>query len=90
MALSRCPGQDTRFWRPSDVTEEKCPRCGHVLEFWKDDIALCCRHCGERVFHPRYDPGCARWCAYAEQCLRDRARGGNTPPLSADGREFRT
>lgn len=85
----RCPGQDTRFWKPSDVFEHPCPHCGHVLEFWRDDIALRCRQCGNRVFNPRFDPGCAAWCAYAEQCVGEIARGlpsrrerGEPPPPS--------
>lgn len=73
--LMRCPGQDTRFWKPSDVFEKPCPHCGHVLEFWRDDISVRCRQCGNRVFNPRFDPGCAAWCAYAEQCVAEIARG---------------
>lgn len=89
----RCPGQDTRFWKPGDVFEKPCPHCGHVLEFWRDDISVRCRQCGNRVFNPRFDPGCAAWCAYAEQCVAEIARGlpshrereGTPPPPEEPG-----
>ncbi|MEW6547448.1 MAG: hypothetical protein AB1446_11145 [Bacillota bacterium] len=71
----RCPGQDRRFWMPADIFEHPCPHCGNTLEFWKDDISVCCPRCGSRVFNPRFDPGCAAWCAYAQQCLGEIARG---------------
>jgi len=69
MPISRCPGQDQRFWTPDDVFELPCPHCGDAIEFWKDDPRLKCRSCGEVVENPRFDLGCAAWCRYAEACL---------------------
>ncbi len=74
MAYSTCPGQDRRFWKPGDIYEEPCPECGAVIEFWKDDVKLQCGECSLEVMNPRFDPGCARWCPYAEECLGDMAR----------------
>ena len=69
MTPPRCPGQDTRYWRPEDIFEVPCPTCGHRIEFFKDDPALNCRSCGQRVTNPKIDPGCASWCELAADCL---------------------
>ncbi|MEW6360262.1 MAG: HD domain-containing protein [Planctomycetota bacterium] len=78
MAKIRCPGQDMRFWKPKDVFDSSCPKCGAAMEFWKDDPFVNCKKCGEKVRNPRIDLGCARWCKYAEQCL------GYKPQVDAD------
>ena len=31
----RCPGQDTRFWKPGDIFEAPCPKCGGRSNFSK-------------------------------------------------------
>lgn len=69
MVLNRCPGQDRRFWKPSDIYESPCPHCGESIEFFRDDITVRCTACRKPVANPRLDPGCAAWCSYAEQCL---------------------
>lgn len=67
--MVRCPGQDQRFWKPDDIFEVKCPGCGRVVEFFKDEARLKCRNCGQMVTNPKIDLGCAEWCQYAEQCV---------------------
>jgi len=67
--MFRCPGQDQRFWKPEDIFDVRCPRCGQALEFFKDEPKLKCRECGQVVVNPKIDLGCAEWCQYAEQCL---------------------
>ena len=69
MAISQCPGQDKRFWKPGDVFENPCPACGEVIEFWKDDRVRRCRGCGATAANPRFDLGCAKWCSQASECL---------------------
>ncbi len=69
MAASQCPGQDKRFWKPTDVFEMPCSHCGETLEFWKDDLRRRCRSCGQLVANPRFDLGCAQWCQFAAKCL---------------------
>ena len=64
----RCPGQDTRFWRPEDIFEVSCPQCGKKVEFFKDEVRRRCR-CGHEIVNPRVGFGCASWCPYAEQCV---------------------
>jgi len=66
--MFRCPGQDSRFWKPDDVFGIKCPQCDRMLEFFKDEPKLNCHNCGQPVKNPRIDPGCAEWCKYAENC----------------------
>lgn len=75
MIGTKCPGQDMRYWTAEDVHEEKCPQCGETIEFFKTDIRLRCRNCKTRVANPKFNMGCAQWCAYAEQCLGPAARG---------------
>lgn len=74
MGYSTCPGQDRRFWKPSDIGYETCPACGRQVEFWKDEIKRVCPGCGRLMINPRFDLGCAKWCPYAERCLGSIAR----------------
>lgn len=70
----RCPGQDTRYWKPGAIFETECPNCGHRIEFFKDESTRKCKSCGHRVVNPKMDFGCAAYCKFAEQCL------GELPP----------
>lgn len=67
----KCPGQDMQFWKPGDIYEVDCPGCGRTVEFFKDDTARRCGHCGHRFANPKLDFGCAAYCPYAEQCIGD-------------------
>jgi len=67
----KCPGQDTQYWKPDDIFEAACPQCGRVVEFFKDDTSRKCKGCGGRVVNPKLDFGCAAYCAFADQCLRE-------------------
>ncbi len=81
----QCPGQDSRYWSGEDVFEAKCPDCGHLVEFFKDDSQQRCRGCGHKMLNPRMDFGCASYCPHAEQCL------GSMPPelIAAQGDLFK-
>lgn len=70
----KCPGQDSRYWKPDAIFEVKCPECGKEVEFFKDDTTRRCKACGHRFLNPDMDFGCASYCKYAEQCI------GNLPP----------
>ena len=70
----KCPGQDSRYWKPGAIFEAKCPECGNEVEFFKDDTTRRCKNCGHRFLNPDLDFGCASYCKYAEQCI------GNLPP----------
>ena len=70
----KCPGQDSRYWKPGAIFNEKCPKCGNSVEFFKDDTARKCGQCGHRFINPKMDFGCASYCEFAEQCM------GTLPP----------
>jgi hypothetical protein len=65
----KCPGQDTRYWKPGAIFEATCPKCGHEVEFFKDDTTRRCKKCGHRFANPEMDFGCASYCQYAQQCI---------------------
>jgi DNA-directed RNA polymerase subunit RPC12/RpoP len=67
----RCPGQDSRYWKPEAVYDVPCSQCGAPLEFFKDEPTRRCKKCGHKMVNPRMDFGCAAYCKYAEQCLGD-------------------
>ena len=67
----KCPGQDSRYWKPGAIFDEKCPKCGQTVEFFKDDTARKCGRCGHRFANPKMDFGCASYCQYAEECIGD-------------------
>ncbi len=77
----KCPGQDSRYWKPGAIFDTKCPKCGQQVEFFKDDTTRKCNHCSHRFVNPRMDFGCAAYCQYAEQCI------GDLPPEVASQRE---
>jgi len=64
----RCPGQDPMFWKPDDVFEIECPKCGYHVEFFKFDVKRKCR-CGHEIINPKIDFGCAEWCPYGDSCI---------------------
>lgn len=70
----RCPGQDSRYWKPGAVFEVDCPQCGSPIEFFKDETRRKCRNCGHSLVNPHMDFGCAAHCKFAAQCL------GELPP----------
>jgi hypothetical protein len=67
----KCPGQDSRYWKPGSIFEANCPQCGQEMEFFKDETTRRCKNCGYRYLNPKMDFGCASYCQYAEQCLGD-------------------
>ena len=77
----RCPGQDTRFWKPDSIFEVKCPGCSQGVEFFKDESTRKCRHCGHQVINPKMDFGCAAYCKFARQCLGEMGLPGQKDDL---------
>jgi hypothetical protein len=74
MTEIKCPGQDQRYWKPEDIFCVPCQWCGGEIEFWKDEPTRVCPHCKREMRNPRMDPGCAKWCKHANECLG--AKGG--------------
>lgn len=79
IVMSKCPGQDTRYWKPEDIQDANCPGCGEPMEFWKTDIRVKCNNCQRVVSNPNFNLECAAWCSFATQCLGDVARGLGKP-----------
>jgi len=71
MEQMKCPGQDTRYWKPGDIFAAECPKCGAEIEFFKDDTRRRCAWCGHMFYNPKIELGCAEWCQYAEKCVPD-------------------
>uniref|UniRef100_A0A832A580 HD domain-containing protein n=1 Tax=Desulfacinum infernum TaxID=35837 RepID=A0A832A580_9BACT len=67
----RCPGQDSRLWKPGAIFEAQCPQCGRKVEFFKDETSRKCPQCGQKFVNPQMDFGCAAYCKFADQCLGD-------------------
>ncbi|MBW2015074.1 MAG: phosphohydrolase, partial [Deltaproteobacteria bacterium] len=65
----KCPGQDSRYWKPEAIFKAKCPKCGHNVEFFKDDTTRKCDKCGHKFANPKMDFGCAAYCQFAEECI---------------------
>lgn len=65
----KCPGQETQYWKKDAIFDTKCPECGAVMEFFKDDTSRKCKNCGKRIVNPNMDFGCASYCQYADQCI---------------------
>jgi hypothetical protein len=74
MEQMKCPGQDTRYWKPGDIFVAECPKCGAEIEFFKDDTRRRCAWCGHMFYNPKIELGCAEWCQYAEKCVPDLVR----------------
>ena len=71
MEQMKCPGQDTRYWKPGDIFVAECPKCGAEIEFFKDDTLRRCAWCGHLFYNPKIELGCAEWCQYADKCVPD-------------------
>jgi len=65
----KCPGQDTRYWKPDDIFEMTCGKCGYSVEFFKTDVSRSCPGCHTLIKNPNLNTGCAQWCSYAKECL---------------------
>lgn len=65
----KCPGQDSRYWKPDDIFETKCPKCETLIEFFRDDSHRTCPNCKTKVRNPNKTLACAKWCKFGRQCL---------------------
>lgn len=65
----KCPGQDIRYWKIGDIFESPCPKCGNLVEFFKDDNYRKC-NCGYLFMNIKNAKlGCAEYCEFADKCI---------------------
>ncbi len=79
--MPKCPGRDQRYWKPDDVFEINCLKCGTLIEFWKDEPTLKCPKCKKLNTNPKLDLSCAKWCKYAKECLGTLASQDSKIPV---------
>jgi hypothetical protein len=70
----KCPGQERRYWIGEPTFEMPCPKCGTMVELFRDEGSGRCRNCGHRFPNPKAVFGCAKWCPQAKECI------GLSPP----------
>ena len=68
----RCPGMDPAYFKPEDISSQKCTVCGNEIEFWKDDVFLVCSACGARNTNARVQNTCLAWCKEAAVCVGNK------------------
>lgn len=72
-----CPGKNTAFLKDFKTNTVPCPKCGHEIEFFADEVKVKCPKCGTNVFkvNPKIidyrngklvfgeiDKSCLDWC----------------------------
>ncbi|HOG45570.1 MAG TPA: hypothetical protein PLJ35_08940 [Anaerolineae bacterium] len=63
---SNCPG--ARLFREVRPEYIACPRCGHEVEIWSDELVARCLQCGQVVPRER-GASCIDWCSHAAECV---------------------
>jgi hypothetical protein len=60
--MRRCSGNDTQEWGFDSIFDVKCPHCGQLVEFFKDEISRRCPQCRDIVISDRKVYGCSKSC----------------------------
>lgn len=63
--MRKCSGNCTYEWGPDAIFDIQCPTCGHMVEFFKDEIRRNCPYCKNPVHNNSGDYGCGQWCSSA-------------------------
>ncbi len=53
--------------RTPTLREQKCPRCGNIIEIFSVDTSVTCENCGFVAYNDTLS--CVQWCKYAQQCV---------------------
>lgn len=61
--MRKCCGNDWSEWGPDSIFEIECKSCGHMVEFFKDEITRNCPKCKAVVINNSKDYGCGQWCS---------------------------
>ena len=51
--MRKCCGNGWSEWGSDSIFELGCKSCGHMVEFFKDEITRNCSNCGETVVNDR-------------------------------------
>ena len=57
--MKNCTGRELWEWGSGAIFDLPCPSCGHLVEFFQDEIWRTCGHCRARVRNPRVN-ACAQ------------------------------
>jgi ribosomal protein S27E len=66
--MKQCPGQNPRNWTSEDIFDVRCPKCGNLIEFFRDDQKRPCKKCETVVLNPKLNIKCLEWCSFADRC----------------------
>ena len=69
--MRKCNGNNTQDWDADAIFEVKCKSCGHLVEFFQDEITRPCQQCGDIVRNDRKIYGCEQWCSATSPHIRN-------------------
>jgi hypothetical protein len=49
--MRKCTGNNTREWGFDAIFDIECPKCGNLVEFFKDEITRNCQQCKKSVLN---------------------------------------
>ena len=69
--MRKCSGNNFEEWGVDAIFDIECPNCGHLVEFFKDEITRRCFHCKNIVHNDRGDYVCGQWCSSSSPHARN-------------------
>ncbi len=69
--MRKCSGNNFEEWGFDAIFDIECPHCGHLVEFFKDEINRRCSQCKYMVYNNRRDYGCGQWCSSSSTHTRN-------------------
>jgi len=69
--MRKCTGNNWQEWGLDAIFDVKCKTCGHMVEFFKDEITRNCPECKKSVVNDRKDFGCGQWCSSSSPHMRN-------------------
>ena len=69
--MRKCTGNNWQEWGLDAIFDVKCQTCGHMVEFFKDEITRNCPECKKTVVNDRKDFGCGQWCSSSSPHMRN-------------------
>lgn len=61
--MRRCTGNNTQEWGFDAIFDIKCDQCGHLVEFFKDEISRKCPGCNKMVRNNKRNYDCRQQCS---------------------------